>query len=656
MRDQSTTRRHQRRHTRRNALMAVGVLVVLVLLTIVIDSALYYNKVHAGVKVSTVSLGGLTRDEATAALTRYVAEAQKNPVELTDGKRTWTIMPAEVGTEIDVAGAVSAAMDVTRQGNFFSNLVKRFKLYFSEEQIALQGSVDEALMDKVLEDIAQQIDVPPVNAGLAIEGTEINVIEGQSGLVVDREALRETLTAVLLTLHATEIEIPMLVKEPDIQAEDNQKALEQARTMISAPVKLTSGDKTWSLTPADIAACMDFTSNMVAGVSTLAPYLSAEKMQPFLDNIAPEVAVEPVNATFDSDGTKAWVVPGTPGKELDRGKTAEAVNAAALKPTGRTAEVVVTTKEPDLTTEEAGAMGIRDRLGTYTTEYVGTKQRQVNVRITTKYASDVILAPGDVYNFDKQIGPRTAERGYQLAPGIVGPGKMEDVFGGGICQVSTTLFNAAFFAGLEIVERHNHSIYIDHYPKGRDATVSAGGPNLRFRNDTSHHIWIRGSSDGITTTFSIYGTDDGRKVTYTTSDFYNIVPRTEVTIPNPSLGTGTTLVRTTGQSGKQIKVVRVVTLPDGTVLHKGKDTFISTFPMIPKQIEVGTGTTTTTTTTSTTSTTTTTAPTPPTTTPPTTAPTTTTPPTTSPNLTNTTASAGGTTSAAPGGLLEVTRL
>jgi len=385
----------------------------------------------------------------------------------------------------------------------------------------------------------------------------------------------------------------MVLKDPEVQADDTQAAREQAETMISAPVKLVSNNATWTIEAEEIAAYMDFASENKNGVSTLVPYLSSEKMAPFFDMVAESVRKEPVNASFDSDGTKAWVVPGELGEELDREKTAQALTAAALKQSGRVAKVALRPVEPELTTEEAEAMGIKDKLAGFTTEWVGTPNRQINVRITTKYASDVILAPGEIYDFDKQIGPRTEARGYKLAPGIVGPGKLEDVFGGGICQVATTLFNAAFFAGLEIVERHNHSLYIEHYPKGRDATVTAGGPNLRFRNDTDHYIWIRGTSDGIKTTFNIYGTSDGRKVTYTTSDFYNIVPQTVVTITNPSLGVGTTLVKIPGQDGKQITVTRTITWPDG---RKKTDKFVSTYPMIPRQVEVGTATTTTTTT------------------------------------------------------------
>jgi vancomycin resistance protein YoaR len=593
--EQRVNRRVARGRWRLPVFITVGVIVAIVVLAIVIDSALYYNKVHAGVSVAGQSLGGLTPEEATADLNAMVDKAQQSAIVLTNGDKTWTIMPKEVGTEMDVEGAVASAMAVSREGNFFSDLGKRLDLYFNDVDLPLSGSVDSAMLNEAVADVAREIDVAPVNAGLEIEGTEIKVIEDQTGTAVDQATLAQQLTDVLVTLHSTEMEIPTTVVEPAVTAEDNAEAQKQAETMIGAPIVVKDGEQSWSLSPVQIASYMDFKSEMKNGVSTLVPYLSAEEMNAFFDQIQDKVAKKPANATFKSDGQKAWVVPGVLGQALNREQTAEAISAASLETTGRTAEVGVDTTEPELTTEEAEARGIKDLLASYTTPpYAGSGNRQVNVRITTEYASNVMLAPGEVYNFDKQIGPRTAARGYKLAPGIVGPGKLEDVFGGGICQVSTTLFNAVFFAGLEVVERHNHSIYIDHYPKGRDATVTGGGKNLRFKNDTAHWIWIRGTSDGITTTFNIYGTDEGRKVSYTVSDFYNVTGRSTVTVKNPNLPTGVTNVLTGGQSGKQLTTKRVVKLPDGTVLHNDK--FISYFPMVPRQVEVGTGSTTTTTT------------------------------------------------------------
>lgn len=577
------------------ALIAVGTIVAIVVLAIVVDSALYYNKIHKGISIEGVDVGGLTRGEAEAVVDEFVADAQASAIVLTSGDRSWPLMPEQVGTRMDVAGAVSEAMQISRKKNFFADLYTRFQLYFTEQDIALEGTVDSAKMDQFLADLARQIDVAPVNAGLAIDvkSAKIEVIKDQKGTKVDRDTLREELKSILFTLHSTEVEIPLIVVEPEVTAEDNREAQEQAEIMISAPLILTSEGRSWMLTPEQIAAAMDFKSEFRNGVSTLVPYISAEKLDlSFFDEVAAAVATEPVDASFDSDGTKAWVIPGVVGRALDPEKTVEALLAAALTSDARTVEVAVTTVDPDLTTEEAEAMGIKDRLATYTTEpYRGSANRQVNVRITTQYASDVMLAPGEIYDFDKQIGPRTEARGYKLAPGIVGNGEMEDVLGGGICQVSTTLFNAVFEAGLEIVERHNHSLYISHYPDGRDATVTAGSKNFRFRNDTDHYIWIRGTSDGITTTFNIYGTSDGRKVTSSFSGFSYGAARTEVTVVNPSLGPGTTKVKISGQSGRSCSVTRTVTWPDG---RKKTEKFNSYYPMIPKTIEVSPVTTTTT--------------------------------------------------------------
>ncbi len=581
-------------------LAAVGVVVFLFLLALLIDSTLYSGKVHAGVTVSDVQLGGLTPAEAEAALELRVEEAQKNPITLTSGEKEWTISPDSVGTKVDVQATVETAMEASREGNFFVDRFRGFLMYFKDRQVPLEGTVDQAKMEKVLGNVYEALDVPPINAGLVFDGQKIRIVKGQKGRVVDREALAEQLKTVLVTLHATELPVPMTVKDPTVLADNYDEALQQAMTMTDSSVKLTAGQQSWTFNPDDLIAYMDFTAVDQDGVSVLVPYLSATKMGPLLEEIAVKVARDPVSATFKGDGQKAWVVPGVTGRRLDPEKTVEALNAAALDPEDRKAECAFVVKQPSLTTDEAKAMGIKEVLADYTTKWEGTPDRQTNVKITTQYASNVLLAPGEEYDFDKQIGPRTAERGYKLAPGIVGPGKLEDVFGGGICQVSTTLFNAAFEAGLEILERKNHSIYIAHYPKGRDATVSARGPNLRFRNDTKHHILIRGASDGIITKFVIYGTDEGRTVESSTSEFYDVVEQTVESTTNKSLGTGTSVVIVDGQPGRKIKVIRVVKDANGAVIHK--NTFISSWPMLPKEIEVGTAKTTTTTVKSTTTT------------------------------------------------------
>jgi len=588
--------------------MVIGGVLAALLIAYLVDSAVYYGKVHAGVSVAGLDLGGLTHDEAVLALTRQVKEAEDNPVVLVSGEKSWKVMPTAVKVAIDVEGGVEAAMEFSRRSNLFVDLFRRVALFLRGADLQLSGRVDEAALDEVIAQVADELDLPPINAGLLVDGTSIKVMKGQKGLVVDRQALREQLKALLFSLHATELQVPMAVREPEVVADEFEEAIAKAKVMVSKPLVLREGEHLWTLTPDQVAAYMDFRAEDRGGVATLVPFLSATKMRPFLDKVAETVYVPPTDATFKGDGKKAWVIPSVPGKKLEPEKTAAALTEAALKTTGRTAKATVVAIEPELTTEEAQAMGITEALASFTTRWVGTEDRQQNVRLATQYVNNVLLAPGEIFDFDKRVGPRTEERGFKLAHGIVGPGRLEDVLGGGICQVSTTLFNAAFFAGLEIIERVNHSIFIEHYPLGRDATVSAGGPNLRFRNDTKHHILIRGVSDGITTKFVIYGTDEGRHVEFTTSEPYDVVERTEMTTKNTLLGVSTTSILSNGQPGMKIKVVRIVTGPDGKIIHK--DTFVSVWEMFPRKIEVGVSTTTTTKppTTTTKSTTTTTKP------------------------------------------------
>ena len=212
MRQQRTARKTKRNQTRFRIFVAVGSVIALVVLAILIDSAVYYNKVHAGVTISGHSMGGLTRDEAVARLTGLVTEAGDSPIVLVSGDKKWDVIPTDVGTAMDVTGAVAAAMEVSRESNFIVDLGRRLKLYFSDGDVPLTGTVDDALMDSMLEEVARELDVPPVNAGLAIQDAKITVIEEQDGRVVDRDTLRQQLEELLLTLHATELTVPMIVE------------------------------------------------------------------------------------------------------------------------------------------------------------------------------------------------------------------------------------------------------------------------------------------------------------------------------------------------------------------------------------------------------------------------------------------------------------
>jgi vancomycin resistance protein YoaR len=567
-------------------LIAVALVVIACSAAVLTDWLVYYDEVHAGISVYGVDLGGMTQEQAVAALNKLVESA--GPVTLESGDKTWTVTPADAGRDMNVDGAVAWAMSVTRASDVFEDAITRFKLYRQGRDLPLNGTIDKTKLDTALIPIAANLHVTPLNASLAMQNGKVKVIDGVNGQDVDTAALIARMEPLFVALRTGTLEVPLIVKEPAVQTVDNQPALEQAQAMMSAPITLTSHEKKWTLSPEQIASWLDFRTERNGDIPTLIPYLVEGRMTMFLSSLAPEVNTEPVNAKFKSDDrTTVRVIPGSDGETLDVTATAKALNAAAATPGGRTTPVAVTITEPDFTTAEAKATKFTDQLSSFTTTYACPANRQTNVKLATKYSTNVFLAPGQEFNFDRQIGPRVASRGWALAPGITGPNTLEDVLGGGICQVSTTMFNAVFFAGLKVTERHNHSIYINHYPKGRDATVTGGGKNLRFVNDTDHYIWIRGTSTGVTTTISIYGTSDGRKVSYTVGNFYNVhsaKPAT-VTVKDPTLPAGQTKT-SDGQVGKQLKTTRTVTLPDGTVIHR--NVWISTWPAYPTTITVGT--------------------------------------------------------------------
>ena len=346
MKNQTLAKKRLRRRRRGIIVAAVASLIILFLLALLIDSTLYHGKVHAGVTVSGVQLGGLTPEEAKAALDLRVKETQKSPITLTSGNKEWTVAPEDVGTKVDTAATVATAMGASRESNFLADRFRGFVMYFKDKAIPLDGTIDGAKVDQIVDDLSRSLDVPPINAGLVFDGPRIKIVKGQKGRIVDREALASQLKNVLLTLHATELPVPMAVKDPTVQADDYDLALQQAMTMTGSPIELTSGDRSWTLDTEEIIAYMDFASKTQDGVSILVPYLSAAKMGPFLNDLATAVARDPVSATFKGDGRKAWVVPAILGQKLDPEKTAEALNVAVLDPKKRSTKVAVTLKQP----------------------------------------------------------------------------------------------------------------------------------------------------------------------------------------------------------------------------------------------------------------------------------------------------------------------
>jgi vancomycin resistance protein YoaR len=227
---------------------------------------------------------------------------------------------------------------------------------------------------------------------------------------------------------------------------------------------------------------------------------------------------DPVDAGFRIGSNRVRVVPAKPGTTLDVQRAERSVLAAALGPDRRLATVGVTALAAGLTTKEAKALGITEEVASFTTDMGASSANRIwNVHLLGDYLDGTIVRAGETFSYNDVVGPRTVERGFREGQMIWG-GVLVPSIGGGVCQTATTIFNTAFEAGLPILARSNHAFYISHYPMGRDATVSWGGPEFVFRNDLKNAILIKVSYTSSTFTVTFYGTKQGRRVESSTSE------------------------------------------------------------------------------------------------------------------------------------------
>ena len=259
---------------------------------------------------------------------------------------------------------------------------------------------------------------------------------------------------------------------------------------------------------------------------------------------------------------------------------------AGTRGTDRSAALPTITTQPDLTTKEAKALGVKEVMSTFTTTFSADDAPRVhNISLIAAAVHGSLVRPGEVFSMNAATGQRTAAKGYRTAH-VIRNGEIVDGLGGGVCQAGTTMFNTAFFAGLPVPERRNHSLHISHYPMGRDATLNWPTTDLKWRNDSPYGIYITSRATPSTLTFTFWSTSRGYKVTSSTSSARNFrAPPTRYK-DDPALPKGKEVVEEPGSSGFDVTVSRTVT-KGGTVIRR--DSFVSNYSPWVRVVRRGTG-------------------------------------------------------------------
>ncbi|HEY6962484.1 MAG TPA: VanW family protein [Gaiellaceae bacterium] len=390
---------------------------------------------------------------------------------------------------------------------------------------------------------------PPVSATVRIDGTKVVTTPARVGLALDRAALLRRLVRREPVLDA-----PFARLRPTRGDAAARAAAARLDALLRAPIAIDyHGARRGVLTQLQLARALAV--RPVGARFDVA--FDADRLARIVRPRVGKWIVRAHNARFVVSGDLVRVAPSRPGRDVAPDQLVTAVTAAAGRDRG--ARLELGPRAPDLTTAKARALGIRRKLVSYTTQMGESSSNRIhNVHLMADFIDGTIVKPGEVFSFNEVVGPRTAERGFLEGQMIIGSLVLPSI-GGGVCQTATTLFNDAFELGLPILARTNHNLYLAHYPLGRDATVSWGGPDFKFRNDLRHGLLIKASYTDQTLTFTVYGTPEGRRVVSRTG------PQTNWTSPSmnyaidPAAPRGSVkVVAGTGEQGFDIEVWRKV--------------------------------------------------------------------------------------------------
>ncbi|REF35585.1 vancomycin resistance protein YoaR [Thermasporomyces composti] len=566
------------RRTGRIVAAAAGAVMLVLLGAYVLTAYSLGNRVPRGTTVAGVPVGGLSPEAAEARLRRDLLPRADKPLTLTAAGATFSVRPEEAGLSLDVAATVESA-----QAPRSFNPVTMVRTIVGGEEVDPVVVVDERRLQKTLQSVASKVDKDAVEGAITFENGEPRITKPKPGRELDREAAADRIEAEFLRSDRP-IALPVRQVRPAVSTEDLRQALgEFAEPAMSAPVTVRVDDESFEATPEEIGSAL----SMRVENGELAPKLDARSLAKALSDRLAEVEVEPRDASIVMSGGRPTVRPSRPGRTVPPEGLAKAV-LGALQKSGdeRVAVVETVTKQPKLTTEKLEGLGVKEVVGEFTTYYPHAEYRNVNIGRAAELINGTLVLPGETFSFNKTVGERTRENGFTDGLVIKG-GRLREELGGGVSQVATTTYNAAFFAGMDDVEHRPHGFYIDRYPVGREATVYWGSLDLRWRNNTPYAVYVQAwrerSSPGTrgSVTVRLWSTKYW-EVRTRTSDRYNVRPPKRYYDPKPGC------VAQSGVPGFEVDVYRWlyrngkrVRSEVDHVVYKPEDTIICSAPPSP---------------------------------------------------------------------------
>ena len=572
----------------------------------------FMGRVLPGISVSGLSLEGLTVDQAAQKIEQSMTFQQSGRFLLYDPmtQKSWKWTPAQLGITLDSQATARLALSVGRSNNPLINLQQQISTWVFKHDISPVMVFDERLAYARLLQIDEQVSQPVVNAGLVLNGLQVQQISPQTVRLVD---LRATLDLIHSRSRIfVDAALPLAIVEEQPLVTDSSAQVAQVRDILSQPVSLAMPEGqadqnaagSWTLNPAALAAMLRLNYITTDGKTSLELSVDHPTMLSFMTPLAPKIQQKKQNARFifnDDTHQLELINHAVVGRSLDIEKSSTFVEQSILAGEHQITLPLEIDPPPIGDDKTAADLGITELIYKETSYYYGSPDERVqNIIAAAKSFHGYLLAPGETLSMADIMGDVSLDTGYAEAL-IISGGKTIKGVGGGVCQVSTTLFRAAFFSGFPIVERHPHAYRVGYYeydqkgnsdPKyaGLDATVFVPQVDFKFKNDSSSWLlmetYINPSFSSLVWKF--YGADDGRIVEWETSGPTDVVEHPkDLYRENPDLPEGEVKKIDYAADGADITVRRIVR-KDGAVLDD--DTFKTHYEPWQAVYEYGPGT------------------------------------------------------------------
>jgi vancomycin resistance protein YoaR len=538
--------------------------------------ALFAGRVLPGVTSMGIDLTGKDHAAIEGVLSSSLTYPGTGTVVLHDGKRLWTTTPSQVGVAIDVSGMADRALAVGRQGSVIERVGEQIDAWVEGSTIPAGVVFDQRQAAAYLRNLAAQIDQPQIEATIGVQGTDVSVRSGQIGRNLDVAATIEVLTPSISRLY--DADLPLVIRESAPQVLDASQQAAIARDMLAQPLTLTAdGAGPWSFDASTLAGMLRFNRVTDGTGSRYEVGLDTQSLAAFLEPLTPTLARDPENARFIfNDDTRQLdlLKEAVIGRALDVPATIQAVNTGLTAGQHQIALVFQTTDPAIRSDAKAADLGITELVVDAKTYTNGSSPERIqNIKTASSAFQGMLFAPGETISMTKLLGDISLDKGYAEALIIYGDRTIKGV-GGGVCQVSTTLFRAAFYAGYRLDERHPHAYRVSYYEQGPnspgpglDATVFVPLVDFKFTNDTPYWLLMETYVYGNTLEWKFYSTKDGRSVAWNTTGATNVVDAPEPLYrENPDLPKGKIKQVDYQADGADILVTRTVSR-DGAVLY-----------------------------------------------------------------------------------------